>query len=214
MGFRGGSMAENPPAKQETWVQSLGWKDPLEGDMATHSTILAWRIPWREEPGGPWSMGSHRIGHDRSRWAHTHSKGRSGHHQVEQGTRDGGHKGSKEKWQKVSAKKWWLNICLTCFLRNRYHIQEAHRVLMKMNWKRLTSKHVIVKLLKVKGLKSRKRKTTCYLQSNPYETKRVFSRYFASQKSFLYPKCWKKKKKSANGKYSTWKSFSSELKVR
>ena len=43
---------KNPPAMQETWVQSLSWEDPLEEEMATHSSILAWRIPWREEPGG------------------------------------------------------------------------------------------------------------------------------------------------------------------
>ena len=43
---------------QETWVQFLGWKDPLEKEMATHSSILAWTIPWTEEPGGPQSMGS------------------------------------------------------------------------------------------------------------------------------------------------------------
>ena len=43
---------KNPPAMQETWVQSLGWEDPLEGEMATHSSILAQRIPWSEEPGG------------------------------------------------------------------------------------------------------------------------------------------------------------------
>ena len=48
----------------ETWVQSLGREDPLEKEMATHSSILAWRIPWMEEPGGLPSMGSHRIGHD------------------------------------------------------------------------------------------------------------------------------------------------------
>ena len=42
---------------QETWVQSLGWEDPLEKEMATHSSILAWRIPWTEEPGGLESMG-------------------------------------------------------------------------------------------------------------------------------------------------------------
>ena len=42
---------------QETWVQSLGWEDPLEEGMAAHSSILAWRIPWREEPGGLQSMG-------------------------------------------------------------------------------------------------------------------------------------------------------------
>ena len=47
---------ENLPAMQETWVQSLGWKDPLEKGMATHSSILAWRIPWTEEPGGLQSM--------------------------------------------------------------------------------------------------------------------------------------------------------------
>ena len=43
---------KNPPAMQETWVRSLGWKDPLEEGMTTHSSILAWRIPWTEEPGG------------------------------------------------------------------------------------------------------------------------------------------------------------------
>ena len=45
-------MVKNPPAKQETWVQSLGREDPLEMKMATHSGILTWRIPWTEEPGG------------------------------------------------------------------------------------------------------------------------------------------------------------------
>ena len=52
------------PAMQETWVQSLGWEDPLEKEMATHSRILAWRIPWMEEPGGLQSTGSQRVGHD------------------------------------------------------------------------------------------------------------------------------------------------------
>ena len=45
-------------------VQSLGWEDPLENEMATYSSILAWRIPWTEEPDGLWSMGSQRVGHD------------------------------------------------------------------------------------------------------------------------------------------------------
>ena len=53
----------NPPAMQETGVQSLGWEDPLEKRMATHSRILAWRIPWTEEPGGLQSVGSQRVGH-------------------------------------------------------------------------------------------------------------------------------------------------------
>ena len=50
-------MVKNPPAMPETWVRSLDWKDPLEEGMATHSSILAWRIPWTEEPGGLQSMG-------------------------------------------------------------------------------------------------------------------------------------------------------------
>ena len=54
----------NLPASQETWVQSLGREDPLEKGMATHSSILAWRIPWTEEPGGVQSIGLQRIGHD------------------------------------------------------------------------------------------------------------------------------------------------------
>ena len=60
-------MVKNPPAMQEpqeTWVLSLGWKDPLEEGMATHSSVLAWRIPWTEESGGLQSMGLQRVGHD------------------------------------------------------------------------------------------------------------------------------------------------------
>ena len=64
LGFPGGSVVKNPPTVQETQVQSLGWEDPLKKEMATHSSILAWRIPWMEEPGGLPSMGSHRVGHD------------------------------------------------------------------------------------------------------------------------------------------------------
>ena len=51
-------MVKNPPAMQEAWVQSLSWKDPLEKGMATHSSILAWEIPWTEEPGRLQSTGS------------------------------------------------------------------------------------------------------------------------------------------------------------
>ena len=57
-------MVKNLLAMRETWVRSLGWEDPLEEGMATHSSILAWRIPWTEEPGGLLSMGSQRVGHD------------------------------------------------------------------------------------------------------------------------------------------------------
>ena len=51
------------PAIWKTWVQSLGWEDPLEKEVATHSSVLAWRIPWMEEPGALRSMGSQRVKH-------------------------------------------------------------------------------------------------------------------------------------------------------
>ena len=51
-------------AMQETWVRSLGQEDPLKKEMATHSSVLAWKIPWMEEPGGLQSMGSQRVGHN------------------------------------------------------------------------------------------------------------------------------------------------------
>ena len=57
-------MVKNPLAMQETWVRFLGWEDPLEEGMATHSSILAWRISWTEEPWRVQSMGSQRVGHD------------------------------------------------------------------------------------------------------------------------------------------------------
>ena len=64
-------MVKNPPAMQETWVRSLAWADPLEEGMATHSSILAWRISWTEEPGGLQSMRSQRVRHN---WATKHSR--------------------------------------------------------------------------------------------------------------------------------------------
>ena len=63
-GLPGGSDIKNLPAMRETWVPSLGWEDPLEEGMATHSSILAWRIPWTEEPGRLQFMGWQRVGHD------------------------------------------------------------------------------------------------------------------------------------------------------
>ena len=61
-------IVENPPAVQESWVQYLGWEDPLEKEMATHSSILAWITPWTEEPGRLQSMRLQRV-HD---WATKH----------------------------------------------------------------------------------------------------------------------------------------------
>ena len=74
MGFPGGSVVKNLPANAgdtEAWVQSLGQEDPLEEEMATHSSILAWTIPWTEEPGGLQCIGLQRVRHD---WAHTHTR--------------------------------------------------------------------------------------------------------------------------------------------
>ena len=68
-------MVKSPPAKagdvRDTWVCSLGQEDALEEGMATHSSILAWRIPWTEEPGGLQSMGSQRVRHDQNNSART-----------------------------------------------------------------------------------------------------------------------------------------------
>ena len=57
-------MVKNLSAMRDTRVQSLGWEDPLEEGTTTHSSILAWRIPWTEEPGGLQPMGSHRVRHN------------------------------------------------------------------------------------------------------------------------------------------------------
>ena len=57
-------MVKNVPAMQEGWVRSLGWEDPLEKGMATHSSTLAWKILWTEKPSRLQSMGSQRVGHD------------------------------------------------------------------------------------------------------------------------------------------------------
>ena len=57
-------MVKRLPTMQETQIRSLDWEDPLEKEMATHSSTLAWKIPWTEEPGSLQSMGSQRVGHD------------------------------------------------------------------------------------------------------------------------------------------------------
>ena len=64
MSFPVAQRVKNLPAMQETWVQSLDWEDPLEQGPATHSSVLAWRIPGMGKPGGLLSMGSHRVGHN------------------------------------------------------------------------------------------------------------------------------------------------------
>ena len=61
LGFPSVSAVKNQPGMQKTPIQSLGWEDPLEEEMTTHSSILAWRIPWTEEPGGLQPVGSQRV---------------------------------------------------------------------------------------------------------------------------------------------------------
>ena len=76
MDFPSGSVAKNSPAGQEVQemgVRSLSWEDPLEEGMAAHSSILAWRIPWTEEPGGLQSVGLQRVKRDGSDFTHTHT---------------------------------------------------------------------------------------------------------------------------------------------
>ena len=71
--YRGGSVVKNLPAMQEMWVQSLGCENPQDQEMATHSSILTWRILGTEEPGGLQSMGSHSVGYDLQLNHHHHS---------------------------------------------------------------------------------------------------------------------------------------------
>ena len=65
-------MVKTLPAMQETWVQSLGWEDPMEKEKATHFSILAWRIPWTEEPGELQSVGLQRVGQELVTNTHEH----------------------------------------------------------------------------------------------------------------------------------------------
>ena len=72
MGFLVAQTVKNLPVMQETWVQSLGWEDPLEKGRATHSSILSWRSPWTEEPNRLQFMGSQRVGYDWATNVHIH----------------------------------------------------------------------------------------------------------------------------------------------
>ena len=73
MGLPGSPVIKNPPAVQETQVQSLGWEDPLEESMATHSSVLAWGIPWTEEPGSPWCCKESDMTEATEHTLHTHT---------------------------------------------------------------------------------------------------------------------------------------------
>ena len=85
---------KNLPAMRETWVRSLGQEDPLEEGMATHSSILAWRIPWTEDPGRLQSMGSQRVGHNwTTEYAYLY---------------DGEEEGIKQNYKLLHG-SWWLH---------------------------------------------------------------------------------------------------------
>ena len=89
--FPGGSDGKKSdlPAIQETWVWSLGWEDPLEKGMPIPSNILAWRIPWTEEPGGLQSMGLQRVGHDWMTNTHIHTHTQTHTHGLIRGLKTG-----------------------------------------------------------------------------------------------------------------------------
>ena len=115
IGFPDGSVVKNPPAMQETQVQSLSPEDPLEKDMATHSSILAWRTPWTEEPGGLQPMGSQRVGHDsdntqRYRKQHSQHEGRAvaqtRHSQQQDCTRSRPRSLTAGAWSQRSPEAW------------------------------------------------------------------------------------------------------------
>ena len=71
--------AKNLPVMRETWVRALGWEDPLEKEMAIRSSIIAWKIPWTEEPGRLQSMGSQRVGNSINTITFSHSVQLLGH---------------------------------------------------------------------------------------------------------------------------------------
>ena len=91
-------MVKNLPAVQETWVQSLGWEDPLEEGTATYSSVLAWRIPWTEEPGGLQPPGLRRVG-TTERLNTKHQVFSAGSHQCK---RDQG------EWKKQNDLRWQM----------------------------------------------------------------------------------------------------------
>ena len=88
---------------RETWIQSLGWEDPLEKEMATHSSILAWEIPWTEEPGGLQSMGWQTAGHNLA----------TKHHQPTQVSSRSNGEDRRERWGWIEQElgKWGIVAC-------------------------------------------------------------------------------------------------------
>ena len=105
LGSPGGSAVKNLPTKLETRVWSLGREDPLKKEMATHSSILAWEIPWTEEPGGLQSRGSQRVGHDLVTNRHHH------HHQ------------QKQSFIMLYVCRENLQLCLRCFRMSVFRVR-------------------------------------------------------------------------------------------
>ena len=127
-------MVKNPPAMHETWVQSLGWEDPLEKEMATHSSILAWRIPWAEKPGGLQSMGSQRVGHNWVTFTFTYPSGSEGEEFACNAGDPGSIPGSGDPLEKEMANH-------SSILAWRISWTEAPGGLQSIGWTRLSNFH-------------------------------------------------------------------------
>ena len=110
-------MGKNPPAMQETWVRSLGQEDPLEEEMKTPSSILAWEIPWTEEPGGLQSTGSQRVRQDWGQHSTARSDYHTGQHRSWQGGENGKSTGGRKKKPKVTNTNFLSQNCnlLLCY---------------------------------------------------------------------------------------------------
>ena len=112
------------PATWETWVRSLGREDPLEKEMPTHSSILAWRIPWREEPGGLQPMGSRRVAHNWSDSVHTRTSAHRPNGRERRGSKeppDEGKRRESKSWLKTQhSKNWDHGIWSHHFMANRW----------------------------------------------------------------------------------------------
>ena len=123
-------MVKNLPAVLKTWVQSLGQEDPLEEEMATHSTVLAWRSPWTEEPGKLQSMGLHRVRHD---WINLPCL-----HGVKESFSEDFW---AEFWQVSSTKRWGEVDVYMAYLEFLQGLLEVHRIIAFVTWSHLVNYH-------------------------------------------------------------------------
>ena len=145
---------------QEMWVQSLAWEDPQEKGMATHCSILAWRILWTEEPGGRHFMGSQKVGHD---WAHTHTHTHTHTHHMVCG-----------RWmQSRTGKHVFMNAAMVCLLWFSTAWKEIHfqNVCSSNSLGRSHSMHLLQEkqkcFLQELLMKLRMQRILCFRQDSP-----------------------------------------------